>query len=418
MLSTRRQRQGRPTRAEIDPAALDLISRFGPQILGTARRYSLNADDAEDAYQRGLEILLTKAPTTRSDELVPWLKTVVKHEAFAIRRQRERAAPVAGDEGMLDREAHGQDTGEHAERYERLRLGAEALGRLKPQEVRCLLLRAEGYSYKQICEVTGWTYTKVNRCLTEGRAAFLERLDGIQSGAECERLAPHLSALADGEASASDMAALRPHLRSCLSCRATLREFRAAPQRVAALVPAAAIGAGPAGTPGWLDSLLGWAGDRTASLTLKAQSAVEIVSAQKVAAVAASTAVLAGGGVATIKTIDPGRAAEPGDERMERPADVAGPSRAAAPVRVPVAPARPPGPRRAQPRAAEARRERRRAAPRPPRDDALSPEAAEFDPTGDPTGAAPSPPPTPAPPAGAGGGTDPQPSPAEAEFGL
>ena len=31
---------------------------------------------SEDAYQHGLEILLTKAPTTREDELVPWLKRV------------------------------------------------------------------------------------------------------------------------------------------------------------------------------------------------------------------------------------------------------------------------------------------------------------------------------------------------------
>ena len=54
--------------------------------------------------------------------------------------------------------------------------------RLKPQEVRCLLLKAEGYSYNEICRITGWTYTKVNRCLTEGRRAFLDRLAGIQAG--------------------------------------------------------------------------------------------------------------------------------------------------------------------------------------------------------------------------------------------
>jgi DNA-directed RNA polymerase specialized sigma24 family protein len=79
-----------PGRSEVDPAALELIARHGPQVLATARRYSSTPEDAEDAYQRGLEILLTKAPTTSEEELVPWLKTVVKHEAFAIRRQRER----------------------------------------------------------------------------------------------------------------------------------------------------------------------------------------------------------------------------------------------------------------------------------------------------------------------------------------
>ena len=40
----------------------------------------------------------------------------------------------------------------------------------EPREIRALLLRAEGYSYAEICELTQWTHTKVNRCLTEGRA--------------------------------------------------------------------------------------------------------------------------------------------------------------------------------------------------------------------------------------------------------
>src|SRR5215210_1867784 len=87
----------RPGRTEVDPAALQLVRRHGSQILATARRYSATPEDAEDAYQRGLEILLTKAPTTSEDELVPWLKTVVKHEAFAIRRQRERHTPTSDD---------------------------------------------------------------------------------------------------------------------------------------------------------------------------------------------------------------------------------------------------------------------------------------------------------------------------------
>ena len=70
-------RRARPARAEIDEAALELLARHGAQILATARRYAVTPEDAEDAYQRGLEILLTKAPSTSEDDLVPWLKTVV-----------------------------------------------------------------------------------------------------------------------------------------------------------------------------------------------------------------------------------------------------------------------------------------------------------------------------------------------------
>ena len=236
-----RKRGTRPARGEIDEAALALLAKHGAQILATARRYATTPQDAEDAYQRGFEILLTKAPSVREEELVPWLKTVVKHEAFALRRQRDRHAPVTDDGRLGDRATPAAVTHDQAERYERLRQGAEALRRLKPQEIRALRLRAEGYSYREICDITGWTYTKVNRCLTEGRQAFLRRVAGIEGGAECERFAPLLSALADGEASGDDLAVLRPHMRTCLACRVRLKEFRATPARVAALVPPAAL---------------------------------------------------------------------------------------------------------------------------------------------------------------------------------
>ncbi len=327
-----------PDRSEIDPAALRLLERHGQQILATARRYSSSAADAEDAYQRGLEILLTKAPTTREQELVPWLKTVVKHEAFAIRRQRERAAPTT-DDGEL-RETAGPEAAAHdqAERYERLRVGAEALKRLKPQEVRCLQLKAEGYSYKEICRLTGWTYTKVNRCLTEGRRAFIDRVAGIEAGRECERLEPLLSRVADGEAGADELRALRPHLRSCLVCRARLREFRSAPRRVAALAaPVATAGS----LRGALESLVGAAQHKAAAIGERAHAAAELATGQKVAAVAASAAALGGGGatatrIAEHQTAHAGnRAAEVRRQADARPAQTAPPPAPPAPVQPP-----------------------------------------------------------------------------------
>ena len=57
-----------------------------------------------------------------------------------------------------------------AERREGCREQARRLTGLKPDERRALILKGEGYSYREICERTGWTYTKVNRCLAEGRA--------------------------------------------------------------------------------------------------------------------------------------------------------------------------------------------------------------------------------------------------------
>jgi RNA polymerase sigma factor (sigma-70 family) len=294
-------RRARPARAEIDEAALALLARHGAQILATARRYAATPEDAEDAYQRGLEILLTKAPTTSEDDLVPWLKTVVKHEAFALRRHRERHAPVTDDGELGERGSPAAATHDQAERYEDLRQGAEALGQLKPQEIRALLLRAEGYSYAEICEITGWSYTKVNRCLTEGRQALSVRLAGIQGGIECAKLAPLLSALADGEANADQLARLRPHMKTCLACRATLRAFREAPEQVAALAPpAATLAADPGGGPlrSVLESVIGATQQKAAVVSDRAGAVAELATGQKIAAVAASAAALAGGGTA------------------------------------------------------------------------------------------------------------------------
>ena len=108
---------------------------------------------------------------------------------------------------------------------ERVRRGAEALRRLKPDEAKALMLKAEGHSYKEISDALGWTYTKTNRAITEGRARFLKVFAEIEAGEECERVAPTLAALVGGTATAEALLELRPHLQHCTTCRATVRKL-------------------------------------------------------------------------------------------------------------------------------------------------------------------------------------------------
>jgi RNA polymerase sigma factor (sigma-70 family) len=294
---------------------LELASGHASSMLAVARRYSLCADDAHDACQRALEILLRRADSLDPEGAPAWLRTVVKHEALAIRAARRRiVGPAEVDlDGTEAREL--EPAHERAVDGERMGRWAEALARLKPQEVRALVLKARGYSYNEICEITGWTYTKVNRCLTEGRRAFLDRYADIEAGRECARWAPALSALADGEASAEDVAALRPHLRHCPSCRASLREFRVAPGAVAAVAGPAALavpavapespdGDGDSEGPGLVarawDAVAGGLHERVLLSAHKLHASVEVASAGKVAAVAASATALAGGGAAAL----------------------------------------------------------------------------------------------------------------------
>ena len=291
----------RPEASDVFAAAVELATSGAGAFRRTARRYSICAADADDAFQRSLEILLTKAPTAERSELRPWLHTVIKHEALAVRRLRERS--VAPEEAGTAETAAPPEGGpeETASDRERVRFTAEALGTLKPNELQCLVLKALGYSYDEISERTGFSWTKVNRSLTEGRRRFFECFGEISSGGRCERFRPILSAVCDGHADDEAQRTVRAHLASCQSCRAALRAYRTAPARLAELVPPAIVLPLLERTSMW-SRLTEWmsngGGERAGALGAKLQQGAEMVSAQKAAAVVASTAALAGGGVA------------------------------------------------------------------------------------------------------------------------
>jgi RNA polymerase sigma factor (sigma-70 family) len=169
-----------PASIDIDIAAqrragaLDLLKASGHLFRRTARRYSLCVDDAEDALGRAIELLLTRSPVPcEPDHLVAWMQLVTRREAVALRRARERllcnapAAEIAALE-LVPSERPGP--AETLRRRERAQSSLRALARLKPDERLALVLQGQGYSYSEICELRGWTYTKVNRCLAEGRA--------------------------------------------------------------------------------------------------------------------------------------------------------------------------------------------------------------------------------------------------------
>ena len=291
----------RPEARDVFAAAVELATSGAGAFRRTARRYSICAADADDAYQRSLEILLTKAPTADRSELRPWLHTVIKHEALALRRQRERTVSPE-DSGAEDPVAStARDPEETAGDRERLRHTAEALGTLKPSEVQCMVLKALGYSYDEIAQRTGFSWTKVNRSLTEGRRRFFECFGEISTGGRCERYRPLLSAVCDGHASEQDERTIRAHLASCQGCRAELRAYRSGPARLAELVPPSLVLPLLERASMWsrfTDWVSGGGGERAGALGAKLQQGAEMAGAQKAAAVVASTAALAGGGVA------------------------------------------------------------------------------------------------------------------------
>lgn len=288
-----------------DDRVIALISDNAASLLRIARRHSLCHDDAQDAYQCTLEIYLARIDQVQDATAAEWLRTVCKHEAMRLRAARQRVLPaeeVDWDQRPAD---DLRDPDERAASAQRVAQVAEALRDCKADERTAMLLKADGSSYAEIGELTGWTYTKVNRSLAEGRRRFLSSYADIAAGDACASYVPVLSAIVDGEATPDDFTALRPHLRHCAGCRASLRAMYEAEPALGALMPAGALVL--AAAPG-VDAIHGVVarlyeaavtgfGDRI----VRTHALVEAVTSTKTAALLASTAAVAAGGVATVE---------------------------------------------------------------------------------------------------------------------
>jgi DNA-directed RNA polymerase specialized sigma24 family protein len=96
--------QGQGARRDSNAAErliLRMVAAHADSLLRTARRHSICADDAQDAYQRTLEIFMGRADRLDPDRVAGWLHVVVKREAQAICRfarrcsERLRSTPTA-----------------------------------------------------------------------------------------------------------------------------------------------------------------------------------------------------------------------------------------------------------------------------------------------------------------------------------
>lgn len=287
-----------PDRVEINLVASELVVKYGGMILKDAIEFSANSADAEDAYQRSVEILLTKAPTIDPEELVPWLRTVVKREARDIARRHHQQDLSLNEEHADSIAATNPSPESMAESFAVLEISAEAISKLSPDQIKCVMAQNEGLEYEEIAEATGFSKRKVSRCLANARVAFARNVEAITAGSECERVEPLLHKLLDGDAAAA--IEVRPHLRHCLACRARLREYENAPRRIAVLFPPALVLVGPSNS-GLLARFADWwqsLGDRIWAHSFGADRWIEASAVKKVGAVAALTATAAGGGVA------------------------------------------------------------------------------------------------------------------------
>lgn len=161
-----------------------LLERDAFRLRSQARLHAQRPSDAEDALQDAC-VQFLRYYDGPSEEALRWMYVVVKRCAWAIGRRASRTRELGYEVSPADGEGEerellpvddGFGPAEIVERGEAVSERIALLDGLKPDERRALLLLALGYSYKEIAAGQGWTHTKVNRCVAEGRADLRRRV--------------------------------------------------------------------------------------------------------------------------------------------------------------------------------------------------------------------------------------------------
>jgi DNA-directed RNA polymerase specialized sigma24 family protein len=165
-----------PSAIGLSAAAFERIARERRgALLHAARRGTHCREDAEDAVQEALARAFERRRAIRPATAFAYIAVIAIHEATRLRRLAARCdsldVPVCADcpAPLVEcRPAREQD-------LDGLLDALDGLRAVKPDEARAVMARALGWPYAHICDAFGWTYTKTDRCLKEGRAALRRR---------------------------------------------------------------------------------------------------------------------------------------------------------------------------------------------------------------------------------------------------
>jgi DNA-directed RNA polymerase specialized sigma24 family protein len=142
----------------------DLFREHHESVVRKLQRIGIPRVIAEDAASFAWLMLLQRDPNPET--AVGWVHIVARHEAFALLKRSKREQP---NDEICTLAGAAPNPGV-------ARQALELTERLKPQQRLVLRLQMHGYSYEEMCEVTGQTYTWVNRHITEGRRALRQLL--------------------------------------------------------------------------------------------------------------------------------------------------------------------------------------------------------------------------------------------------
>jgi DNA-directed RNA polymerase specialized sigma24 family protein len=164
---------------EVRELADAMCREWHSYLLAVAFRNAACGRDAEDAVGEAFAAFIRAYDPGGKAPPLAWLMLTVKRECWRKKRWGKRFERQTGTEPEREHEETGaviEAVPSRATALEDL-VGARdearhRLGALKADQRTGLGLFAAGFSYKEIAARRGWTYTKVNRCIKEGRAAL------------------------------------------------------------------------------------------------------------------------------------------------------------------------------------------------------------------------------------------------------
>jgi RNA polymerase sigma factor (sigma-70 family) len=165
-------------RSRAQTLAAHLYSTQHRRLLAIGKRNSSSTEDAEEALHDTFILFINHFDPDTGAPPLAWLTLTLKRRCWATYRRQQllqRQEPVPTD--SANPSSHSNELLDPSRLPDELAVvsanvseARHKLSQLKHDERRALSLLAIGYSYREICNATGWTYTKVNRCISEGRA--------------------------------------------------------------------------------------------------------------------------------------------------------------------------------------------------------------------------------------------------------
>ena len=150
-------------------------------LLRIAAGNAASREDAEEAVQFSFAAFIEKFDPSSGSPPLGWLALTAKRACWAAHRAQhldrsagQEAEPDSAESGFSVADIPAETPGgeEAVERAEYVLEARAKLAALKAAERRAIVLIAAGYSYREVGQITGFSYTKTNRSAAEGRAAL------------------------------------------------------------------------------------------------------------------------------------------------------------------------------------------------------------------------------------------------------